>query len=310
MSKFGQAQITDQKRLVRGEHLLYARSRLRVRDLVHHKKWRVMMMAGSSPAGEINAIRELMPQAQIVAVDRDAQCLERAIECGADDVICCDLAAFTDQTTLQKRWHSRNNAPPKELLDAPNFDLIDLDLCANANHLTRELIGVYRWKLTSKGVLMVTFSYGRDIEELFHDAVAQAASRTKEILESLERDGIPRSVCGRIAYLCTTGLMETLHSVMLYRGSNMPMCSLLFQANTYLESYPSAVKAGAGDFELAAVYPDAANLYDCPQERIEALRRRFAAIKASLTRKEKTKREVNLYIHSGSDEPIIVPLPV
>jgi hypothetical protein len=47
----------------------------------------------------------------------------------------------------------------------------------------------------------------------------------------------------------------------------------------------SFVRVEPGDFELAATHPDPAKLYATPQERIEALRRKHAAIKASYTRK-------------------------
>src|SRR5687767_16040219 len=107
--KFAATHITDQKRLVRGEQYLLARTILRARDGVHHKKWRILMVAGGSPSGEVTAIRELMPKAFIVAVDNNPQCLAAAIDAGVDDVAQCDL---TDWTTHRDTNALRRPAKP------------------------------------------------------------------------------------------------------------------------------------------------------------------------------------------------------
>src|ERR1700757_3362033 len=82
--------ISDQKRLVRGEHWLRARHFLRARDDVHHAAWRLMIIAGPAPDEEITCIRELMPKAHILAVDIHEANLMAAIDAGADDTIRCD----------------------------------------------------------------------------------------------------------------------------------------------------------------------------------------------------------------------------
>src|SRR4051812_6757393 len=125
--KFSEDTVSDQKRLARGEHLLAARGHLRVRDHVHHARWRVMILAGGNPAGEVTAIRELMPKAHITAVDKDPLCLEAAITAGVDEVIQCDL---TDYSRLGR---SVTSAPCEALTRLPRFDIVNLDLCSSAN---------------------------------------------------------------------------------------------------------------------------------------------------------------------------------
>lgn len=269
--KFNGKQITDQKRLVRGEHLLFARTRLQARDCVHHRRWRVLMLAGGSPAGEIKAIRELMPLAHITAVDKDGNCLDAAIDAGVDEIVECDLV----------QW--------KSLPFSEKFDLVDLDLCSNINLDTRTIARHAPRLVGNKGVLMFTFSYGRDVLPAINDAWSWEASRYFDSLITDERQ-CPEGIARRVAFLFSRARWESLRSIAVYRGASMPMCSLLFQLNEYRVGKISFSKVEVGDFEIAAVYPNAANLYDCPQERIESLRRKFAAIKASYTRTEKSKQ--------------------
>jgi uncharacterized protein (DUF2225 family) len=88
-------------------------------------------------------------------------------------------------------------------------------------------------------------------------------------------------LAGRILSVFGATELRRLHSVMVYKGREMPMCSMLFQRKAV---QISAVTVEAGDFEVMAAHPDPALLYDCPQARIESLRRKHAAIKASYTR--------------------------
>lgn len=84
------------------------------------------------------------------------------------------------------------------------------------------------------------------------------------------------------------------------------MCSLLLGGRTQcalqsgrVETYSdrfgprdtpvSVLDVGPGDYELAVVYPESMSLYDCPADRIHGLRREFAAIKASITRRKQQK---------------------
>lgn len=293
MSKFDESTITDQKRLVRGEQLLQARTCLRERDEVHHRRWRVMIMAGGAPAGEIAAIRELMPKAHIVAVDKNRECLLAAAAAGADQVVECDLTEWE----LIQSGYSQTKKPNRCIAEMDRFDILHLDLCAGANEISRRIIHIYKPMVTARGVLITTFSYGRDVVEMFnaaHEMVKNRADGDDEYLdiyERLLRAKIPELVLGRILYLCPgQQWLSSLRSVMSYRGREMPMCSLLFSFGKPTQDV-SFVQVEPGDFELAVTYPDSVNLYDCPQERIDGLRRRFAAIKASLTRISRASSE-------------------
>lgn len=230
------------------------------------------MLAGGSPRGEIECIRELMPKAFIVAVDNDARCLESAIEAGADDVVCCDLASYSKRER-QGKYTSRT--PPDSIMSGGRFDIVHLDLCAGASPETRDMVSIYRQALAPGGVFIATFSYGRDVSEVF-----AAAAPVLRMVSA----GVPDHIAGRIAYLFSPARIAQLDSIFLYRGASMPMCSVLLSSRR--PSTPlSFVKVEAGDFELAVVYPSAARLYDCPADRIAALRRRFSAIKAVLARR-------------------------
>lgn len=280
--KFEHRHITDQKRLVRGEHYLYARSRLRARDAIHFKKWRVLTLAGGSPDGEIGTIREILgAKAHITAVDSDSACLDAAIEAGADDVIQCHLA---DWTFPAKRWHGSNKAPAAAMLNADKFDIINLDLCGNATETTREIIRTYRHFLTSYGVLMVSFSYGRDVYEVFLGALHKTHSPSLSRLAEL---GASEGVRARLAYLFTRSSLDDVHSVMLYRGNEMPMCSLLLQSRVEPPQGITFCQVERGDFEVGVLFPDVSKMFDCPQERIESLRRSYSAFKAWVTMRQK-----------------------
>jgi hypothetical protein len=292
MGAFAASTITDQKRLVRGEQLLYARTRLRVRDGLHHAKWRILIMAGMAPHGEIRAIRELMPKAHIIAVDRDHECVEAAIDAGADDVVQCDLGdLYFEPVTPQSTWGpTKLKHPNRQLWEQARFDIVSLDLCGG---VTDELVGIastYRQIITPAGILIVTFSYGRDVVEVFRDWAARGGVPAK-----LSASGLSPDVCSRIAYLFPGGAIEkNLHSVMVYRGHEMPMCSALLQTGSSVRNIPSAisvVRVERGDFEIAIAHPDPALIYDCPRERIEALRRSHAAIRASYTRRNAATAE-------------------
>jgi len=267
--KFAAMHISDQKRLVRGEHLLLARTKLRARDCVHHAPWRVMILAGGAPEGEVKAIRELMPKAHITAVDTDERCLSAAIDAGVDEVIQCDLAQFTKNGTGGLR-------PAQALLDKAKFDVVVMDLCTVPNLLTRKLFKVYRGMVAKEGVYIFNFAYGRDVIE------AIEATRVQKHLMELTDQGCSERLVKRIAFLAESNFFS-IESVVAYKGHEMPMCSL-FVSRRYWDTPISFVSVEPGDFELAVVYPDAASLYDCPKDRIDSLRRRFAALKAAHTR--------------------------
>ena len=284
--KFSGGMISDQKRLVRGEQLLLARSLLRVRDEVHHRNWSVLILAGGNPSGEVHAIRELMPKARIIAVDNNPACLEAAINAGVDDVVECDLADY-DRKNTSTGWLVKT--PATAIAKHGPFDLVCLDLCAGANAETREIFRTYEQVVSGGGVMITTFSYGRDVIEVFN--AAKSAMGTDDLAPFVAAN-VPSAIIGRLACVFTRAMLHRIHSVMTYRGNEMPMCSALLckSVSKYLRRNGlSFITLEPGDFELAVTYPDAANLYDCPRERIETLRRKFAAIKASMTRGNRVK---------------------
>jgi len=232
-------------------------------------------MAGGAPSGEIRAIQELMPKSHIVAVDRDATCLDAAIQAGVDDVVQCDVYDWGPPLHKLNKF-----GPNKAISSLGKFDVISLDLCGSVTDQSTELLKKYWQLLTFGGVMLFTFSYGRDVVEVFRSVAVG-----EKILEQAEASGVSDMVVRRVRFLCgaSSKLWGGLSSVMVYRGQEMPMCSLLF-ANSSSDEPCSWVRVESGDFELAVVYPESANLYDCPQERIEGLRRRFAALKAAITR--------------------------
>jgi hypothetical protein len=279
---FDASKVTDQKRFVRGEQMLLARRCLRIRDEIHSAPWRIMIMAGAAPEGEINAIRELMPKAHITAIDNDERCLTAALNCGADEVVHVDLTEWGEyENTFRKK--------PAAKLGDRRFDVVCLYLCANVNATTKKMARVYRSLVAHYGVYIVNFSYGRDVVELFDDARLALASYANEYPLGGLLSKVPPNLVGRIAYLFPPKLASTVRSVMAYRGNAMPMCSVLLHTTSHGLSF---VQTEPGDFEIAAAHPDPALLYACPQERIEALRRRHAALKAAYTLRQKRASSV------------------
>lgn len=277
MKRFDESKITDQKRLARGEQLLAARTYLRARYEAHHPETRILMMAGGAPHEEIAAIRELMPKAQVVAVDRDPVCLDAALAAGADEAVLCDL---TDMPTEMGRW-KRHPA-----IDRPGaFHLVHFDLMGLA---TRDLLRMLRvYAPLATDVFILTFSYGRDVVEVYE----AATYRETGWADTLSKAGVPRSIGGRLLYLFAGSgqklHMSTMQSVIAYRGTAMPMVSAMFCFGDRRLLRPlSFTLLEPGDFEIAVAHPDPSLLYACPQERLAALRRSHAALKAAYTRKQ------------------------
>lgn len=234
-----------------------------------------------------------MPKANILAVDNDPRCLDAAINAGVDEVVQCDLTDWAQRTDSAQRTYY---LPADPIARYGQFDLVCMDLCAGVNQTTRNIFHAYRKLLTPNGVMLLTFSYGRDVMEMFmqalhdfrrlsHDSAPSQMERRCRILDQIQALEIPDSLAGRLIYLFTPTELERVYSIMAYRGNEMPMCSVLYSGGR--SHGMSFVRVEPGDFELAVVYPEAANLYDCPRDRIESLRRKFAAVKAAITRSER-----------------------
>jgi hypothetical protein len=281
--QFTESKTSDQKRLARGEQWLLARSCLRERDMVHNRNWRVLILSGMNPSGEINCIRELMPKSEIVAVDTDEQCVEAARSAGADICLNADLG---ESTKSRVGPYNMLYERPNNLLDSiGKFDAIHLDFCAGATEETKRTVRINSLLLSGRGVMIVTFSYGRDVVEVFQSR----PPRTNQLaIDKLNGIGINKTIVNRIAF-AVGGIASDAISVVLYKGNEMPMCSVLCQKGTRRNI--SFVKVEPGDFELAVTCPDPSKMYDCPSDRIESLRRSAAAIKASITRRERSKQK-------------------
>lgn len=296
--RFDQGKISDAKRVARGEHWLAARTFLRKRDRVHHAPWRIVTLAGHSPSEEIECIRELMPKAVIYAVDVDPECCRLAKEAGADHVLCVNLLDWNNH-----RGYRVKNVLPEPFLEIYPVDALNLDFCGGITGDMELIVRRYA-HLCQSGVFLLTFSYGRDVTEVY----APGSYR-----------GIPDPVGGRVAQLDCWPTRMNLTSVIAYRGNEMPMCALMWvkhgrdpheigDSRSKRERWseiieqrpePSFVKIGDDDLAPACVYPDAAKLYATPAERIAAFRRKFAALKAVATRQ---RQEVP---HSHGQDPVI-----
>jgi len=307
--------ISDEKRLVRGEHWIFVRSKLRARDRVHHRAWKILMIAGPSPQEEIACLRELMPSAHITAVDLDQANIEAARTAGADSAICCDISKFIEVDDDNYGPPSRSGSPghwwpPKEV--GSEFDAICLDLTGPANDWLAEVIAVYYRCLTKNGVLIVTFSYGRDVVEFYQDNWNRAKNRPWNHVGGSDYEvryllggGIPEQIAARIYFLFKQRCPR-IRSVIQYSGNSMPMVSVLLARDR--GDYPvKFIKIESEDFELAVTSENLGNIYACPQDRILELRRSMTAKKAVRTRRERLAIQGNLKLlthHQNNERKI------
>lgn len=261
---FAKDTMTDQKRLVRAEHWIAARRILRARDRVHHRDWSLLVVAGPQPAEEITCIRELMPKARITAVDLDPQYVEAAKAAGADDAFVYDLAECGSAI-------------------GP-FDVICLDLTGPADDRLARMIKFYWYNLAKNGAMIVTMCYGRDVVEMYC-AEYEKAHRFDGGKVALEQiDGMPQQIKERLFYVLRNRGRH-LRSCLQYRGKQMPMLSCLLQARHQPKWVGTFQRVDDGDYELAVTSEDLGNIYACPRERIDALRRSAIAKKAVQTRR-------------------------
>jgi hypothetical protein len=288
--------ISEQKRLVRGEYWLAARSRLRARDAVHHRAWNVLMIAGPSPAEEINCIRECMHLAHITVVDLDEGNVLAAIDAGADEAFVCDVGRL--QSVTNATGFYTKTLPPPEIADK-KFDVVSLDLTGPANEWLADVVGCYfRQMLTSKGAMMVTFSYGRDVVEAMNEEWDVLRSKAQQKWHEngnwrnpSYRDAlavlndIPEPIAIRVWCALRTRCTD-LESCIQYRGHYMPMVACLIAKNRPLLG-TRFTALSPDDLQYALVNEDLnlGKLYATPVERILELRRSHAARKAVATRR-------------------------
>lgn len=281
--------ISDQKRLVRGLHWQRARYFMRARDAVHHATWKILMIAGPVPHEEIRCIKELMPRAHITAVDISEKNVLAAIDAGADDAYCIDVGALE----MIQYQYSKTLTMPKPfngIRGDDRFDIICLDLTGPANEWLKKIIHVYLINgLKAKGVMIFTFSYGRDVVEHLSEVWRKARSDERELLDHpiSHLRQIPEQLAARVYYVIRS-YSRFLDSCLQYRGSRMPMisCLLVKKSNVPSANFACIEKT---DYDLALQSEDLGNVFACPVERLVALRkqsaRSTAAKKAVATRK-------------------------
>jgi hypothetical protein len=288
--------ISDEKRLVRGKHYELARYALRARDAVHSACWKFLTIAGPSPNEEITCIRELFRDAIITSVDNEEANVLAAINAGTDDPLQCNL--FNFQPVPKGALNQVDLRPPQQLDRI--FDVICLDLTGHASKALHDLIKIYWNVLSPRGVMIITFSYGRDVVEAYqYDwrcALAKygqektwSTAHTRgieQLKELIIKHSLSESVAQRIYY--ALGIRcEFLWSVLQYSGAAMPMVSCLLQKNGKFLT-PRFLKISEMDFLLAVTAENLGNIFACPQDRILELRRSLAGTKAATTRALRT----------------------
>jgi hypothetical protein len=142
--------------------------------------------------------------------------------------------------------------------------------------------------------MIVTFCYGRDVVESVH---AEWANVTGRLVGSDEIDieehlgQIPEKIAARLWFLFRQKV-RYLDSCMQYRGNAMPMVSSLLVRGRSNMAPPTFAAVEPGDFELAVTAENIGNIYACPAERIEQIRRSLTARKAVRTRQQRQQQRI------------------
>lgn len=302
-AKFSADEISDQKRLVRGEHVLLAMNLLRI-EHGHFGPRRILMLAGGEPQEEIKCLRECFRAGcHITCVDTDNQCLERSIDAGADDVLNVDMHSWQRLDTKAQGDLTRNEIAYPVGIGGREYELIDLDFCGGMTEQVRDTVKAYSYLLSNRGIMMVTFSYGRDVVERFIAEARHDKNFLGKLIDGLSplvERGIAESLIGRILFLLRGIRRLTALSALCYRGKQMPMCGLLFQMNSGCKRRlrpAGCIEISTSDYSAATIFPPITmvdpcdldymfaaealpNIYASPQERIELARRKFSAAKA------------------------------
>ncbi len=279
--KFHQSDISDGKRVARGQHWLFARTQLRARDVIHNARWKVLILAGEAPAGEIGCIRELMPHAHITALDRHTTAIKAARDAGADDV-----RVVADINVLIKKNESKSSpkVPACYSEIGEDFDVIHLDLCSPLGSQSSTVLRAWTRLLRRGGVMMVTFPYGRDVLEAF----AEYEQRPYLDLKPLQKQKCPQHIINRVLFLFN-GTLPGVCSIITYRGHMMPMCSVAFMdyGNWNRRGISYCALSNTDVEDVFAEPIDWCKVYDTPLSMIQEIRRRRSARKAAATARER-----------------------
>jgi hypothetical protein len=275
-SAFNAQTISDQKRLARGELWIAARTRLRGRDFAHQLKWNVLVVSGPCPNEETNCIRELMPKATITSVDCVAAHTEAAMLAKVDTAVTADLFAYVRG--------ERFNEPPAKIQKHAPFDAIFLDLTGPVDDALATAVSVYSRSLTPRGILMLTFCYGRDVVEAYMERwKKRPPANQEECVARLESiDAIPEEIKARL-YVALGKKARYLDTCIQYQGNVMPMFSCLMKMERILPP-PNFIKLIDTDYAEAVTQESIGKVYACTDDRILTMRRSAAARKAVHTR--------------------------
>jgi hypothetical protein len=279
--------ISDQKRVARGDHWRLAQRILRARDHAHRGKWRVLIVAGPQPEEEIKCVRELLPSSTIHAVDIEPEHVALAAAAGADHSIVADLREFSRRPATTGSGLTK--VPHDKVSLGNEFDVACLDMTCSANNDLQQMLNVYWAGLSKGGVLLVTFSYGRDVVEVYlENWMKHRAAPYHPELDFIHAMGMPEGVAWRALWLFGAK-SKFLRSVIQYRGKEMPMlnCALVKARGGFGDA--SFVALADGDFEATVTAESISNIYACPRDRILALRRSAAAHRAVQTRRERER---------------------
>lgn len=277
--------ISDQKRVARGEAWLRARYWLKARDGIHNGAWKCLTIAGPAPFEEIKCIRSLMPNAEITCVDINRENAARALDAGADFAMCGDIAEFSEVPLSSGNF---KYIPPAPLRDK-KFDVVNLDLTGAASDWLKRLVNTY-WleALTTRGVMMVTFSYGREVvekldEEWQRETGDYRNKQYKLVDHGSQLENIPAKLAARLWYVFRSRT-QNIEYCFQYKGKRMPMVSCLLVKRHKAMPPAKFVPLTSQDFELAVTAENIGDIYACPPERIAHLRRSLAARKAVHTK--------------------------
>jgi hypothetical protein len=124
--------------------------------------------------------------------------------------------------------------------------------------------------MMARGVMIVTFCYGRDVIEMYQMEWEQARAQTYTAKQMDGLIDIAENLAQRVWYVLR-GKSQHLDSCIQYRGRMMPMISCLLWKRRYLPKARFKV-VGPHDYALAMT-ADPSKVYACPVDRIEELRK-------------------------------------
>lgn len=333
-TQFRAGQVTDAKRIARGEQYRYAAGLLRSQTPMPSPRFRAICVAGQSVAEDVASLRAAFARIEVTVVDVDDAALEfamalkdvRAVRCDvhairpprqavaerqedgrwlvlAPDGLVYEAKLGVDEQSARRCADAMNRhrpgrvvlGPPDELAEYSSTgarvrwaDLVNLDMNGIADEQFRRTLDIYSRQLVrARGILMATFSYGRDAAPFYASLAMRGKGFDPRSRMEFNPD-ITASLWGRIEFL-TPG-NSIIESVVVYPGNAMPMCSVLWMSGARARSNEAERSErfsfmNVRDVNLSEVVStpiDVAALYATPEARVRALRAtRTRALKAA-----------------------------